>query len=266
MYRGGLAKVIGRKIHKGLGGSLRLIVSGGAPIAPETLLTWTKLGIHISEGYGITETAPVLAVNRPFKQRVGTVGTPVVGVEIKIDDPNEAGVGEIIARGDNVMQGYYNNPEETAKVLKDGWYHTGDLGYFDEKDYLVISGRKKSLIVNREGKNIYPQEVERQALNSRYVLECVALGYREAGEDIGERVGLIAVPDLAVFDALEEGGGPKLSDQQIEERLREDLRKQFSALSDYKRPRRVEVRFTEFEKTTTHKIKRFLYAIDTAGG
>jgi long-chain acyl-CoA synthetase len=265
MYRYGLAKVIGRKIHKGLGGALRLIVSGGAPISPKTLETWTKLGIPIVEGYGITETAPVLSVNPLDAPRIGTVGLPLGGVEIRIKDPNPEGIGEIIARGDNVMAGYYNNPTETAKVLVEGWYHTGDLGYFDDKGYLVISGRMKSLIVNREGKNIYPEEVERQVLQSSYVLECLAIGYREPDEDTGERVGLIVVPNQEVFDALEEQGGSRMTDEQIAERVREDVREQLAGLSDYKRPRKIEIRFEEFEKTTTQKIKRYLYAIDTAG-
>jgi long-chain acyl-CoA synthetase len=265
MYRIGLAKVIGRKVKASLGGALRLVVSGGAPISPATLHAWSKLGFCIIEGYGITETAPVLSVNPVNAPRPGTVGLPLPGVEIRIKDPNANGVGEIIARGGNVMQGYHNNPEETAKVLVDGWYHTGDLGFFDEKGYLVISGRKKSLIVNREGKNIYPEEIERQALKSRYVLECLAMGYREPNEDIGERVGLIVVPDIEVFDAMEDKEGKRLTDTQIEERVREDVRRQLSELSDYKRPRKIEVRFEEFEKTTTQKVKRYLYAIDTTG-
>lgn len=265
MYKHGLAKVVGNKVRAGLGGALRLVVSGGAPISPATLEAWGKLGFCIVEGYGITETAPVLCVNPLGKPRVGTVGLPVPGVEVKIDAPNPEGVGEIIAKGENVMQGYWNNPEETAKVLVDGWYHTGDLGYFDEKGYLVISGRKKSLIVNREGKNIYPEEVERQVLKSNYVLECLAMGYREPDEETGERVGLIVVPNQEVFDAMEEQQGFRLPEAKIEELVCGDAREQLQALSDYKRPRRIEVRFEEFEKTTTQKIKRYLYAIDTGG-
>ncbi|NNJ71374.1 MAG: AMP-binding protein [Kiritimatiellales bacterium] len=264
MYRYGLAGVIGRKVKQSLGGALRLVVSGGAPISPGTLQAWSRLGFCIIEGYGITETAPVLSVNPPGRQRVGTVGLPLDGVEIRIHEPNNEGVGEIVARGDNVMPGYYNNPEETAKVLVDGWYHTGDLGHFDEAGYLVISGRKKSLIVNREGKNIYPEEVEQQVQQSRYVLECLAIGFREPGEDIGERVGLIVVPDQEVFDAMEDRQKQRYSEQQIEQVMLEDVRLQLDALSDYKRPRRIQIRFEEFEKTTTGKVKRYLYAIDTA--
>jgi long-chain acyl-CoA synthetase len=260
----GLAGVIGKKVKKGLGGALRLVVSGGAPISKSTLEAWTKLGFPIVEGYGITETAPVLAVNPLGRPRVGTVGIPLEGVEVRIDNPNEQGVGEIIAKGENVMQGYHNNPEETAKVLKDGWYHTGDMGYFDEKGYLVINGRKKCLIVNREGKNIYPEEVELRALKSRLVLECLALGYREPGGETGERVGIIAVPDEEVFDALQKEAGRNFTDVQIEEMIRTDVQQCMSALSDYKRPRRIQVQFEPFDKTSTQKIKRYLYAIDTS--
>ena len=263
MYRFGLARVVGRRINAGFGGALRLMVSGGAPINPATLIAWNKLGIPVVEGYGITETAPVLTVNRPGTMRVGTVGTPLDGVEIKIHDPNAGGVGEIFARGENVMQGYYNNPAETEKVLVDGWYHTGDLGRFDDKGFLVISGRKKSLIVNREGKNIYPEEVERQVMESPLVLECLAMGYRDPNDGIGERVGLIAVPNLEAFNSLEKHEGKLWSDEEIGQMVRDGIRTCLDGLAEYKRPRRIEIRFIEFEKTTTQKIKRYLYAIDT---
>ncbi|HEY5621715.1 MAG TPA: AMP-binding protein, partial [Pontiella sp.] len=263
MFRAGLGGLPGRKVKASLGGALRLIISGGAPISPATLRVWKKLGFCIIEGYGITETAPVLSVNPPKRPREGTVGLPLEGVEVRIDNPNTEGVGEIVVRGENVMQGYYNNPEETEKVLVDGWYHTGDLGRFDEKGYLVISGRKKSLIVNREGKNIYPEEIEGRVMQSRYVLECLAMGYREPGEEVGERVGLMVVPNQEAFEAMEREEGVRFSDRQIEERVRADVREQLTALSDYKRPRRIEIRFAEFEKTSTRKIKRHLYAMDT---
>ena len=264
MFRLGLAKVIGYKVSAGMGGALRLVVSGGAPIRPVTLQTWTKLGIPVLEGYGITETAPVLCVNPPEAPRIGAVGPPLSGIEIRIHEPNADGVGEIVVRGDNVMQGYYNHAEETAQVLIDGWYYTGDLGRFDDAGYLVIKGRKKSLIVNREGKNIYPEEVEQQAMQSRYALECLVLGYCDSGDDPGERVGMIVVPDQQVFDELENAEGRCFSEAEIEKIVRDDVRAQMAHLSDYKRPRRIEVRFEEFEKTATQKIKRYLYAVNTA--
>lgn len=263
MYKFGLSKVVGKKVLQTLGGKLRLVVSGGAPICPSTLRSWMKLGLNIVEGYGITETAPVLAVNPPGKVRMGTVGLPLSNVSIKIFEPNADGVGEIIAKGDNVMQGYYNNPEETEQVLVDGWYHSGDLGYFDEAGYLVINGRKKSLIVNREGKNIYPEEVEQQVLRSSCVLECLAVGYREPADPMGERIGLIAVPNQEVFDAMEFQEGTRLTEALIVELMRKDIREHLGELSEYKRPRKIQIRFDEFEKTTTEKIKRYLYSIDT---
>ncbi len=264
MMRLGLGRIVGRKVRAGLGGALRAVVSGGAPIAPDTLRAWNALGILVIEGYGITETAPVLTVNPLDAPRIGTAGRPLVGVEVEILDPNPEGIGEIVARGENVMQGYHNAPQETASVLVDGWYHTGDLGHWDPMGYLVISGRKKNLIVNREGKNIYPEEIEQQVAGSPFVLECLVLGYRESEDSIGERVGMIVVPDLVAFDQLGDHEGRTFSDADIEQRVREEVRKQLAALSDYKRPRRIEVRFEEFEKTTTEKIKRYLYAIDTS--
>ena len=264
LCRVGLSKVVGRKIHRELGGKLRLIISGGAPIDPDVLRAWAKLGFLIVEGYGITETAPVLSFNPPAKPRIGTIGLPLPDVQIRIVDPDESGSGEIATKGPNVMQGYYNNTEATAECLRDGWFYSGDLGFFDKAGYLVINGRKKSLIVNREGKNIYPEEVEQQVCKSSYVLECLALGYREPGETAGERVGLIVVPDQDAFDELETRENRRLSEKEIEETVREEVRRLTAELSNYKRPRQVQIRFDEFEKTTTAKIKRYLYAMDTS--
>ena len=264
LYKAGLAKLIGKKIHRELGGALRLIISGGAPINPDVLRNWSRLGFSIVEGYGITETAPVLSLNPLQKPRIGTVGLPLPDVEIKIENAGPDGSGEIVIKGPNVMQGYYNNPAATEECLRDGWFYSGDLGYFDEAGYLVISGRKKSLIVNREGKNIYPEEVEQQIHKSPAILECLVLGYREPGETSGERVGLIVVPDQEFFDAMETSEKRSISEDEIETFVRAEVRRLVQALSDYKRPRCTQIRFAEFEKTTTAKIKRYLYAIDTS--
>jgi len=265
LYKFGFARLIGKRIHKELGGALRLIVSGGAPIDPDTLRSWNKLGFKIVEGYGITETAPVLTLNPPEKPRIGTVGLPLPDVEIKIVNPDANGVGEIAIRGPNVMKGYFNNPDATAECLREGWFYSGDIGYFDEEGYLVINGRKKSLIVNREGKNIYPEEVEQHISKSPYILECLALGYREPGETTGERVGLIVVPDQEAFDALENEENKRFTEKEIEEFVKKEVKRLAKEISEYKRPRCIQVRFEEFEKTTTAKIKRYLYAIDTSG-
>lgn len=264
LYQAGLTGLIGRTIHKELGGALRLIVSGGAPTDPDTLRTWNKLGFSIVEGYGITETAPVLSLNPPTKPRVGTVGLPLPDVDIRVVDPGSDGSGEIVVKGPNVMQGYYNNPEATEQCLREGWFYTGDIGFFDDAGYLVINGRKKSLIVNREGKNIYPEEVEQQIHKSPAVLECLVTGYREPGASAGERVGLIAVPDQEYFDGIETSTGRNVPEKEIEKVVRSEVKRLSQSISDYKRPRCVQIRFEEFEKTTTAKIKRYLYAIDTS--
>ncbi|MCF7838103.1 MAG: AMP-dependent synthetase/ligase [Candidatus Marinimicrobia bacterium] len=263
LCRLGLGRVVGRKILAKLGGRLRLVVTGGAPCDPAVLQGWERLGIPVREGYGLTETAPVLTLNPIECNRLGSVGRALPGVELRIDEPNAEGIGEICARGANVMRGYYNNPEATAAVLRDGWLYTGDLGRLDRDGFLTISGRKKSLIVNREGKNIYPEEVEHQILQSPYVLETLVLGYHEHGETTGERVGAILVPNQDAVDRVAAARGQPLSDAEVEALLQEDVRRVCRALAEYKRPRRLQIRYEELEKTSTTKVKRYLYALNT---
>jgi long-chain acyl-CoA synthetase len=257
MYKLGLRKMVAKKIHQKLGGKLRLIVSGAAPLDPKIIYGFQGLGIKVLEGYGLTETAPVLTINLPEKMRPGSVGLPLGRTEIVIRNPNEKGVGEIVARGANIMRGYYQDDAATAEVFDEDWFLTGDLGRLDAEGFLHITGRKKSLIVNREGKNIYPEEVELVINQSPSVLESIALGYREAGDPVGERVGIIVVPDL---EHLSEDK-PHLSDDEILDLLKAAVKEQAKELSPYKRPRRIQIRLEEFEKTSTQKIKRYLYQI-----
>jgi len=256
----GLTRVVGKKILAKLGGKLRVVVCGGAPCDPDMINGWARLGLLVREGYGLTESAPVLTVNPPELNKPGTVGKPLPGIDMRIDDANELGIGEILASGDNIMLGYYKNQDATDEVIQDGWLHTGDLGSFDTDGYLTISGRKKSLIVNREGKNIYPEEVEAQLLKSDYISEALVLGYLEPGEKVGERVGVIVIPDQENILADK----PHQTDEQIIKLMQKEVRKQSQALSEYKRPRCTQVRFEEFMKTSTQKIKRYLYSIDPA--
>ena len=263
MYRLGIMKPITRGILEKLGGKIRLVVSGGAPCDPELLMNFNRLGVPMVEGYGLTETAPVLTFNPQHKPKPGTVGPPIPGVEIKIMDPNAEGIGEIAARGPNIMKGYYNNPEATAQVFHDGWFLTGDLGFIDADGYIAITGRKKSLIVNREGKNIYPEEVEHQMCKSPYIREALALGFREAGEKVGEHVGLIVVPDQEAIDAHHKSKPPP-SEKELERMIREEVKRLSAEIAEYKRPRRVRIRWEEFSKTSTGKVKRYLYSISDA--
>lgn len=257
LWKLGAKRLIGKQILSKLGGKLRLIVTGGAPCDPELIQTWSKMGICVLEGYGLTESAPVLSLNPPDAPRPGTVGKPLPCVTIQIDSANEHTEGEILAKGDNIMQGYHRDAQATKSVIQNGWLHTGDLGYFDSDGYLIISGRKKNLIVNREGKNIHPEEVEHHILKSPYILEAVVLGFRAADETTGERVGVIVVPNQEEIDKR------NMSDDEITQLLQNEVRKQCAHLADYKHPRKIQIQYEEFEKTSTAKIKRYLYAIRT---
>ncbi len=256
----GLRKPVVKGVRQNLGGRLRLAIVGGAPSDPRMLRGFMRLGVPVLEGYGLTETAPVLTLNPIEAPKPGSIGKPLPNVELRIDASNGEGIGEIVARGPNIMQGYYNNPTATGSAIRNGWFFTGDMGYIDDDGYVIITGRRKNLIVNREGKNIYPEEVEAQILSSPYILECIALGYVSPGET-GERVGLIVVPDQAAIDTEARHRKHQLSDDEIQALLRDEIKKTAHHLADYKRPRCIRVRTEEFEKTSTSKIKRYLYAI-----
>ena len=165
----GFGRRIFGKVHRALGPNVRVWISGGAKADPVMLKEMWALGFRMIEGYGLTETAPIVSFNPQDKPRLGTAGLPVQGTEVRIDD------GEIIVRGKNVMQGYYNKPEATAKVLRDGWFHTGDTGEFDKKGYLVVTGRKDEMIVLANGKNIDPESIEKQILSSTGLVQEVAV-------------------------------------------------------------------------------------------
>jgi long-chain acyl-CoA synthetase len=262
LFRAGLKAPVRRKIAERLGGKLRLVISGGAPASVEVLRGFSDLGVCILEGYGLTETAPVLTLNPLEAPKPGTVGKPLPSVEIRVDAPNAEGIGELCARGPNVMKGYFLNDDATREVMRAGWFCTGDLGRIDADGYVTITGRKKSLIVNREGKNIYPEEVEAAICQSPFVLECLVLGYSANGET-GERVGVIVVPDQEQIDQAADRGGEALSDAGLRERIKAEVRRTTGGLADYKRPRRIQIRGEEFEKTSTSKIKRYLYELSS---
>ncbi len=177
------------KIRAGLGGRIRFVVSGSAPLAVDTAEFFQAVGLPVIEGYGLTETAPILTVNPPYAPRVGTVGKPVDGVELRI-----AADGEILARGPNLMAGYYNKPQATAEAVRDGWFHTGDIGHLDAEGYLTITDRKKDLLVTSGGKKIAPQPIEAVLKRSPLVSEAILLGDRRKFA-----VALI-VPDFAALE------------------------------------------------------------------
>lgn len=247
--------VISAKIRKRLGEHTKFI-SGGAALDPEIARGFGSFGVRILQGYGITETAPVISAEPPEAPRIGTVGLPLEDVQVRIHEPNGDGIGEILVRGPNVMLGYYNNPEATAEVLIDGWYHTGDLGHLAADGYLTIRGRAKNLIVTPNGKNVYPEELEIELLKSPYIAEVMVYGHRVSAS--AEEVHAMIYPDFDAIDAhVREQARAPLSEAELEELIRGEVQAIGKRLADYKRVRKFTLREEEFPKTTTRKIKRF---------
>jgi len=243
------------RVHDRLGGTMRLCISGGAGISPEVVEGFEKLGFTFLQGYGLTETSPIISVNRIGGNRPGSVGPVIPDMEIRIDAPDADGNGEIVVRGPNVMAGYQNDPVETAKVLDpDGWFRTGDYGHVDRDGYLFITGRKKNVIVAKNGKNVYPEEIELKICTDPLVLECMVAGNRTEAK--GEEIWLIVVPDMEKLIELAESGGGRLTTEFIAERMRKVVRDFNESQPIYKRIARFIIREEEFPKTTTKKVRR----------
>lgn len=236
-----------KSIHSAFGGNLKEIICGGAPIRPEIGKFFNDIGVMLLNGYGITECSPLVSVNRPKFNDSSTVGVILPCCEVKIENPNDEGDGEIWVKGDIVMMGYYKDKERTDKVLKDGWFNTEDYGKVNEKGQLVINGRKKNVIVLTNGKNVYPEEIENYILRIPYVEETIV---KSVKNDIGQEVALCAEVYLN-SDKVKE-----LEIENVEEQLKKDISKETKELASYKHITKIEIRKTEFIKTTTKKIKR----------
>lgn len=250
----GLGKLVGRKVVKGFGGALRFIAIGGAPADAKVISGLVKIGISTLEGYGLTECSPLVCYPTPETFKIGTVGKVLPCMESKLEDCDSTGAGELCVKGPNVMKGYYNNPEATAKAFdSDGFLHTGDLARIDAEGNVTICGRRKAMIVNREGKNIYPEEIEQLISRSPLVAESLALGYK-VGDENGERVGLIVQPDEEKCAAT---GEPKSRWDVLVSREIERICK--LGLAAYKIPRKIVVRHLPFELTSTMKVRRVKY-------
>jgi long-chain acyl-CoA synthetase len=240
---------------------IRLFACGAAPLASEVFWGFTDFGWTMVEGYGLTETSPVVCFNPPSRSNPGGVGWPLVGVDVRIDSPDAEGNGEITVRGPNVMLGYYANPAATAEVLRDGWFHTGDLGCFLPDGRVRITGRLKNMIATAAGKKIYPEEIEVQLANSPFVLEVVVAAGRD-GRGEREEVHAHIYPNLPELELLARAQGKTCDDAFVEATLRADVDGRCEALAPYKRVKRVVVRRQEFAKTTTGKIRRQDLAAD----
>ncbi len=240
-----------------LGGRLRFMITGGAPCPHHVLKGFNRMHIRFLEGYGLTECAPVVSVCGPEIDAVGSIGKAIGGVKVRLDDPNEAGVGELQVKGPIVMKGYYHNDAATAEAFTpDGWFKTGDLASIDENGIISIRGRKKALIVNREGKNIYPEEVENCIAKEPCVADIIVIGYTGGG-DPGERVGAIAHPNEDWFK--EQNGGVLPPWEEIEKATIKAVQTRCAELADYKRVRKVVVYRDPLERTSVGKIRRVTY-------
>ncbi len=252
-------KLVVRKIMEGLGGRMRLIGIGGAPTAHATIKGFMGMGLDILEGYGITECSPGVAYPDPKAYVIGTVGPILKGMEHKIVNADETGAGELYVKGPNVTAGYWGNPEQTAAAFDEqGFYKTGDIVREDAKGNIAICGRTKALIVNREGKNIYPEEIEQILDHAPLIQDVIVLGYHVRGE-VGEHVGAIIVPDEdAVKVHLK---GRVLTREEMGKFIREYA---FgicrASVADYKIPRKFRVHFEPLERTPSMKVRRVVYA------
>ena len=236
-----------KSIYDGLGGNLRSIICGGAPLRPEIGKFFDDIGISLLNGYGITECSPLVSVNNKSFNDSKTVGIILPCCEVKLENVNAEGDGEVCVKGDIVMMGYYKDKEKTDRVLKDGWFNTEDYGHVNDKGQLIINGRKKNLIVLDNGKNVYPEEIENYILKVPYIQEAIV---KSKKNEQGQETALIA----EVF--LNEDKVKELGTDDINKKLKLDIRDVCKALAYYKRISEIEIRKEEFVKTTTNKIKR----------
>ena len=244
-----------------LGGRLRFIITGGAPCPRHVMDSFNRIHVRFLEGYGLTECSPVVSVCPPEVKKLGTIGLPIKGIEVRLADRNEQGVGELQVKGPIVMQGYFHNPDASAEAFEDDgkgglWLRTGDLASMDEEGLITIRGRKKALIVNREGKNIYPEEVEIMIAKEPSVRDVVVIGYTQGG-DPGEKVGAIIYPNE---DWFKEQNGGKLPDwAEVEKVAIKRAQEKCAELADYKRVRKVVCSREPLVRTSIGKVKRVAY-------
>jgi len=254
-----LSKKLFATIHESFGGKLRLIVCGGAAASPEVMKGLRDMGFLTLQGYGLTECAPLAAVNRDVNFRDDSAGLATPNGQLAIFEPDENGIGEIIYKGDNVMLGYYNAPELTAEVIRDGWYYTGDLGYITRDGFLHITGRKKNVIVTENGKNIFPEEIEEYLGRYDTIKESMVIGDVDSAGCVCVKA--IVYPDYELLNtSLAESGITTDSEEYasaVKSRITELVNEINANIPTYKRIRKVSVRRNEFVKTTTKKIRRF---------
>ena len=246
-----LRKQLFKEVHESLGPKLKLVVTGGAALDPETEKGFNDLGFDVEQGYGLTETAPVIAAETPKCRRLGSIGKKFPSVEVKIDDPDEEGIGELMAKGPSIMLGYYENEEATKSALEsDGWFHTGDLARIDKDGFIYISGRKKSVIVLNNGKNVFPEEIETLLNKVEGIKETFVFEKKEDDGDVKVCVEIVydkeMIKDLYHIE----------DEEKIKEFLWEKVKEVNKLMPKYKYVREMVITEEPLIKTTTLKIKR----------
>lgn len=246
---------IRRKVFKGvldqLGGNLRIAYFGAASMDKKVIEGYNNFGIDTVQGYGLTETSPLIAAETDKEHCPGSVGMAPFNVQLKLEDVDENGVGEIVAKGPNIMLGYYENPEATAAVMKDGWFHTGDLGRFNKDGYLFIAGRKKEVIVLKNGENVFPSDIEFLVNKLHYVKESILFPRENTKGEIALGIKIVYDPDL-----IKETFGDK-TEEEYKDLIWEDIKVINQELSVFKRIKELIITTEPLEKTTTQKVKRF---------
>ena len=253
-----IKKKVFKEIYDNLGGRLRIIVSAAAPIDKKVGNWLEDIGIAFLQGYGLTETAPIAALTPEYKPCVGSAGKAIVQADIKIKDPNENGEGEILIKSPTLMLGYYEDEEETKKVIdEDGYFNAGDIGYIDDDGYIFITGRSKNVIVTQNGKNIYPEEIEMLLDKVDEIKESMVYGKKpEANSRREEKELIITARVIPDYDKIKELHGD-LSEKEIYDVIWKNIKEVNKKLTSYKAVKALEIKEGEFEKTSTMKIKRY---------
>ena len=254
-----IKKKVFAEIYSNLGGKIRFVVSAAAPIDPKVGKWMQDLGIGFLQGYGLTETAPIAALTPEYDQRIGSAGKAVSCAQIKIDNPNEKGEGEVLIKSETLMLGYYEDEDATNAVIErdeegNRWFHSGDVGYLDNDGFLYITGRIKNVIVTQNGKNIYPEEIELLLGEVKEIKECMVYGK----EVEGEKELIITVKVIPNYEEIEAIHGKNLEEEQIYNIIWEQIKNVNRGLTSYKAIKKLEIKKDEFAKTTTMKIKRYV--------
>jgi len=241
------------EIYENLGGKMRIIVSAAAPI-DRKIGKWVEdIGITFLQGYGLTETAPIAALTPDFNPMIGSVGKAVICADLKIDNANEKGEGEVLIKSKTLMLGYYEDEKATKEAIKEEWFYTGDVGYLNNEGFLYLTGRSKNVIVTQNGKNIYPEEIELSLGKIQEIKECMVYGM----EKEGEKELTISVKVIPNYEYMKEKYEKEVEKEEAHKIIWEEIKKVNKELTSYKAIKNLEIKEDEFEKTTTMKIKRF---------